>query len=420
VAETYEMKVTPLVDAAEENAAATLRVVVTGGYLRGGYYSESSQFGVLEIVFEEGKTPSAKWIKIGVMTPRSNHSATFVPPRLAGTQFPEGYLLVFGGNVNGRATDSLEVLDLRTYKWTPVHAEGEAPGPRNSHTATLVEGALRNLSLQQSPRILILGGGNGDGTNGGPPRGGQDFSSAYWLHGLEGVEGLQFARASEGANGRGHTACLMAGTGTVLAFGGGRPPTKDMAAYLEGRPQPLENCAAASSSPQPRAFGGGCGLPDGTVLVYGGWHPRGGTFGDFWAAHAGASPTKFFAQLPEDVPQDATGSEDDMDQVDPRLRFLISRLSQGGGGGAQASQFSRLLWPSALPRRVADSDDDEDVDEEDDEPQLADSSADEAQLPAEEGEDFAADLEADFEEQAEEAEEERGGEQEENESSPDA
>jgi len=370
--EIYEMKVTPLVDGAEERPAAgrgRLRVVVTGGYLHGGYHGESKYYGVLEVAMEGDAPPTARWVKTGQMTPRSNHSATFVPPRLAGAQFPAGYLLVFGGNVNGCCVDSLELLDLETYAWTPVIAEGEGPRPRNSHTATLVEGALLNPSLKQQPGILILGGGNGDDSNGGPPRGGTDFSSAYWLHGLENASSLRFSQASAGANGRGHTACLMAGTGTVLAFGGGRPPTRAMAAYLEGQPQPLQESAAAGQAPSARAFGGGCGLPDGTVLVYGGWHPRGGTFGDFWAAHAGATPTKFFAELPE-APEDQDVSDSDSMEVDPRLRLLISRLSQGRDRGMMQELLAERSMQSMRMRmtgHLADSDEEEDdSDEEED------------------------------------------------------
>lgn len=412
--ELYEMKVTPLVDDIEgPSVGGHVRVVVTGGYLHGGYHTESGHFGVLEVFMEASEAPSAKWIKTGRMTPRSNHSATFVPPRLAGAQFPDGYLLVFGGNTNGRCDDSLAILDLQSFEWTEVFAEGERPGPRNSHTATLVEGVHRNPSVKQRPGILILGGGNGDSTNGGPPRGGEDFSTAYWLHGLENASGLRFTEASAGANGRGHTACLMAGTGTVLAFGGGRPPTRDMAAYLEGKPQPLENRATAGNTPSARAFGGGCGLPDGTVLVYGGWHPRGGTFGDFWAAHAGAAQTKFFAQLPEPEVEEGRGNADESGEVDPRLNFFIDRLVQGGHRGIRAMQLQRVLAErsAGFAQHSSGSDDEEahtdevDSDSEDSE---GDGGSSEVHGLAEGSEGFVAELEADLDEDEEGEEEEEG------------
>eukprot|EP00747_Dinoflagellata_sp_TGD_P037989 gnl/TRDRNA2_/TRDRNA2_139412_c1_seq1.p1 gnl/TRDRNA2_/TRDRNA2_139412_c1~~gnl/TRDRNA2_/TRDRNA2_139412_c1_seq1.p1 ORF type:complete len:139 (-),score=13.01 gnl/TRDRNA2_/TRDRNA2_139412_c1_seq1:171-545(-) len=45
--------------------------------------------------------------------------------------------------------------------------------------------------------------------------------------------------------------------------------------------------------PSPRILGGGCALPDGTLLLYGGWNPALGTYGDMWAAHVEGYITPF-------------------------------------------------------------------------------------------------------------------------------
>ncbi|CAE8697163.1 unnamed protein product, partial [Polarella glacialis] len=53
------------------------------------------------------------------------------------------------------------------------------------------------------------------------------------------------------------------------------------------------------TEPPPRAFGGGCALSGGVLLIYGGWHPRGGTYSDVWAASLDdAGRSSFFSQLP--------------------------------------------------------------------------------------------------------------------------
>ncbi|CAE8591750.1 unnamed protein product, partial [Polarella glacialis] len=85
---SYEAKLTVLEEdedstSATSSGAASFRAVVSGGYLHGGYDQESSAFGVLEISFSATGAVSAKWTQVGQMTPRSNHSATFIPPRAA-------------------------------------------------------------------------------------------------------------------------------------------------------------------------------------------------------------------------------------------------------------------------------------------------------------------------------------------------
>ena len=63
----------------------------------------------------------ARWLKTGEMMPRSNHSATYVPPKVAGCTFPSGYVLAFGGNTNGSVSSSLDLLDLSSLTWVEKH-----------------------------------------------------------------------------------------------------------------------------------------------------------------------------------------------------------------------------------------------------------------------------------------------------------
>lgn len=304
---SYEMKVTVLED---ERAAAgsfhsptsgasscPVRVAVTGGYRMGGYHGELGQYGILEISFSEDSPPVGRWASIGPMTPRSNHTATFVPPGSARAgMYPHGMLLVFGGNVRGQVVNSIDVLDLESMAWSLGHpSEGPAPTPRNSHTATLVATA-------RGDRILVTGGGTGDGTNGGPPRGGEDVRDAFWLD----PSNFRWALArGVSARGRGHVAFRL-GT-TVVTYGGGNVPTAGASSVANGGRRVVDrvevrSSMAGGSLPQPRSFGGACSLPDGTLMMYGGWHPLLGTFSDVWVGHIDGATTGFCASLPRSRP----------------------------------------------------------------------------------------------------------------------
>lgn len=304
---SYEMKVTVLDDErsamgsfASPSCNASLspvRVAITGGYRMGGYHGELGQYSILEISFPEGSLPTGRWAAIGPMTPRSNHTATFVPPESARAgMYPHGMLLVFGGNVRGQVVNSIDVLDLESMAWTVGHpSEGPAPSPRNSHTATLVATA-------RGDQILVAGGGTGDGTNGGPPRGGEDMDDAFWLDPSnfrwEHAQGVV-------ARGRGHNAFRL-GT-TVVLQGGGYVPTAMASSVSNGGRRVVDQVEVlsnmtAGSLPQPRAFGGACTLPDGTLVMYGGWHPLLGTFSDVWVGHVDGVPSGFCAGLPRSRP----------------------------------------------------------------------------------------------------------------------
>jgi len=393
-------------------------VAVTGGYLYGGYGQECSRFGVFEIRFPADGPPKAAWVKVGdMLESRSNHSATFVPPRIAGPAYPKGYLLAFGGNSRGRVNASVDILDLEGFTWTREYIasvdEAARPLARNSHSATL----LPHGGPSCGPAILVVGGGNGDGTNGGPPRGGRDVRDGWWLTGLQQDEQLQWTRAAEwsdqptsiGHAGRGHVACRLGRTGTVLAFSGGKPPDPHCVAFIDGRPRAV-TLASGSSSPMARAFGGGCSLPDGTVLIYGGWHLNGRTFSDVWAGYAGDKATDFVARLPAST-ENVQNDEEDDDEMDRRFLPLLARL--GGGSQAELRQLLGIMRGQPFIRlrdgaddsgneEASEDEDDEDDGGDDDRPQdIGEESED---MPA--VGDYAREAAEDFEEEEEEEEEE--------------
>lgn len=347
-------------DVAEQNVEEhVVRVLVTGGYKYGGYHGESDRYGVLKIHMLPGAMPQAAWEHSGQMPCKlSNHSATFVPARVAGPSFPDGYLLIFGGNDDGDVTNGLHVLDIATFKWVDIFVQpgSPEPSPRNSHSATLLQVPFLGDA------ILVVGGGTGCSGNGGPPRGGRDLTDSWWLSGLTGAGPFRWTRAPQGdgnpiAAGRGHVACRLDGTGTVLTVGGGLPPRNMCVAFdlakggltFGGESHVAESVTAAS--PQPRAFGGGCSLPGGSVLIYGGWHPAMGTFGDLWLGHADGAETQLFKDLPETTQASQHREED----------YEI-------GGLRELLMMNPGIYARSLPRDWQDviqddSDDDDDDDE---------------------------------------------------------
>lgn len=307
------MKVTLL-----DDDATTLQIAVTGGYHRPGYHQEIGIICTLELILApdvdsatslaigttamptdgsserapaEFALPTAKCTYCGPMTARANHTATYVPGHRAGPRYRSGYLLLFGGNVGGRVVNTIDILDLEDMTWEYSKVTtGELPCPRNSHSALL-------LPTPSGDEILIMGGGTGDDTNGGPPRGGCDLHSCFWLH----PESFSWRHEPEAGGtflGRGHLAVNLSGTAVVIS--GGRFLRLRMSAFrAEPSPSGWEVEAAQSdlSLPLPRILGGGCSLPDGTILIYAGWHPVMGTFADLWAAHVDGVVSPFCEAL---------------------------------------------------------------------------------------------------------------------------
>merc|ERR1712032_252110 len=97
--------------------------------------------------------------------------------------------------------------------------------------------------------------------------------------------------------GRGHTSVKMSGTAVII--GGGRLPRSQATAFAcDECPTSWQvDVVPSSQVPPPRILGGGCALADGTLLMYGGWHPFLGTFEDVWAAHVDGCITPFCGPL---------------------------------------------------------------------------------------------------------------------------
>eukprot|EP00930_Biecheleria_cincta_P027071 TRINITY_DN19020_c0_g1_i1.p1 TRINITY_DN19020_c0_g1~~TRINITY_DN19020_c0_g1_i1.p1 ORF type:complete len:299 (+),score=50.13 TRINITY_DN19020_c0_g1_i1:267-1163(+) len=267
------------------------------------------------------------------------------------------------------------MLDLATLKWCACDASlpdpVAKPSPRNSHSATLLQVPFLGDA------VLIVGGGTGCESNGGPPRGGRDLTDSWWLSGLESGGPFKWTRAPNDAGrpvaaGRGHVACRLDGTGTILTVGGGLPPRNMCVAFdaAKGGLAYGGDCHVVEmerqAAPYPRAFGGGCALPGGSVLIYGGWHPRFGTFRDVWIGHVGSAETELFKQVPEiavqeTLPQDddiwqAENEEDDSDDLDEDEEEEIDAGAVSDEEGGQRIAFEDIV---ALTEEMETSDEDE-------------------------------------------------------------
>ena len=329
---------------------------------------------------------TARWVRTGTMDKaRANHSATYVPPGVAGSLYPKGYIVIMGGCVDGANSDSVSLVDLSNFHWSEVAVQGHGPRAQNSHTATLIV----NPGGNSESGILLLGGGTGDGNNGGPPRGGQDCAGAYWLTGLGGkkaekykeheagndmdgfesnFEGVQFRWSqvsSEVLGGRGHVAMRLSGTSTVVRVGGGKRPSAPLGqaasavdCHSHFGSRNLQLSSTSNAQPVPRAFGGGCALPDGLILVYGGWHPSQGTWSDIWAGcfdEVGRTST-FFQQLPVGQPVEPESSDeeapgDELFHVN-RIREVQRLLSRLEGFGPMEHDEARILGEHEDPEAL--------------------------------------------------------------------
>lgn len=259
----------------------------------GGYRNESPFSGILQLAFSrtaenESRFVKATWLSTFRMTPRSNHTATYVPAHVCGPPYDKGFLMVFGGNVHGQVSNTLDILDLATMEWQfDAPTCGHRPSPRNSHSATLV-------STVMGYRVVVAGGGTGDGTNGGPPRGGADHNDVFLFDPINWSWEVEHGAHAQG---RGH--CAFRLMDSVLTVSGGRVPSSRSVALVcsrEGfKAKDVNYCGRRH--PDPVAFGGGCATTDGTLIMYGGWHPFYGTSGDFWVGHVSGCLTDTCAEL---------------------------------------------------------------------------------------------------------------------------
>lgn len=303
-------------------ASNALRVLLTGGYLFNGHHGESNRYGILEIQIDEGGGVQARWINSGEMPARANHSATFVPPSAAGGNFPKGYVLLLGGIQAHCTTESADILDLSTFeilRGTDLRHHGWSA--RNSHSATLIR------QEDGTPAIEVLGGGTGDGRNGNSPRGGRDCDEVFLIRGLENAELQMLLAPGTGPSvGRGHIACRLPCTNTILAVGGGYPASVRAVAYIDGCPHLPD--PVGDYGPAPRTGGCGCVLPDGTILVFGGHdHFERTRDASVWAARVDEGQSSFFDRLDVHSHQDMLRGQSDDSSGDSSLNRMQPDLA---------------------------------------------------------------------------------------------
>jgi len=224
--------------------------------------------------------------------PRASHTSTYVPPSIAGSSYPRGYLLLVGGMQLGHATSDVELLDLETLAWqniSPVVLDA-SPSKRACHSATLLHRHGRHAA------IMIVGGaacGRGGSS--------QDLRDAFWLDGLKNADlfwtvacSAHIPCAGIRCTDRGHVACRISGTNSMLLLCGGRTGT----AFVDGCPRAVN--VVGQTVPEIRLYSGACGLQDGTVLMYGGQGSDDCVFDDVWVAHTGYK-TEFFLQVQREL-----------------------------------------------------------------------------------------------------------------------
>lgn len=252
-------------------------VVVVGGFRRGGYQDESHEWAVATLS-DDGvawRLPERAEASRSHPKARGGHSATYIPAEVIQSHdYASGILLVFGGNINGEPTNSVDILDLHTWEWsTDVPLEGERPQPRNSHSATL-------LGSVESARLVVVGGGDGSDV----PRAGSDFSDVAILN----LRDMRWEAASPLpaglAVGRAHVAISLGEA--VITFGGGRLPSSLLSMISATATSTSGRNLPAEPRPDAVAFHGATsllplGLP--MLVAFGGWHPREGTSGALWA-----------------------------------------------------------------------------------------------------------------------------------------
>ena len=126
------------------------------------------------------------------------------------------------------------------------------------------------------------------------------------------------------------------------------------------------------SHPSPRAFGGGCALPNGMLMVYGGWNPRQGTYNCFWAACVDevGSKTDFFQKLAE-APQEPEVENDDSDEDSMFSIPMMLRMAQmahldHGRVGLQRQNFGTGGYPGFFEGAEEEDEEHEELEELDD------------------------------------------------------
>ena len=109
------------------------RVFLVGGADPSGPFCDTYVLNVDSCSWEKVECPGLK--------PRYEHSAFTFPSQ------PDR-IFVFGGADMDRNMNDVQVLDVKTYLWSPVQVSGSPPSPRTHHTAACV-----------GDKLLVYGGG---------------------------------------------------------------------------------------------------------------------------------------------------------------------------------------------------------------------------------------------------------------------
>jgi len=322
--------------------------VVLGGFQRGGYAQESQHWRIGTVSNDgiEWSLPTCAKEALSFPMPRGGHSATYVPAEFCSEEFPSGFLFVFGGNIEGTATNTVDILNLATWQWAqchPVDGYYGQPVPRNSHSATL-------LVSGTEASVVIVGGCDGEDV----PREGNDFRDVAIFNPRDMSWEVPGAQLHMGAAvGRAHTAVAVGQE--IVVFGGGRMPTPDVSVLSVTTDHASARTLPARQGPSGVAFHGAVslwqlGLP--ILLTFGGWHPQMGNSGVIWACKldsgANASEDERFDQVlstavgedPEDEEVDDMGLGEQLVRLpngmlipaSVLMRMLQARMMEGGGG----------------------------------------------------------------------------------------
>lgn len=339
--------------ASRGSTAVTVRpgasLIMAFGGAQGGYRSEHNDWAIGVLSEGDGETPASilwgrpRTVKSVGGTPedfrptnRGAHTATFVPARLAGGEYPEGCVVVVGGHTDDCSTSlaSIEVLRLHNWTWRPVPVEpSSGPSPRHGHSTSLVE-------VNGKGYLIVLGGGTGNilsfGTRERENSDGAVFDLTTWSW----LGGFRVECGASVVPGRHHTASRGLNN-QIYVFGGGARPGNRVC-VLEGA-----ECVAAAGTPRyvhlrevplvaeqerppsrptgRKMHGAACLMPFAPLLVvFGGWE-TGAHFDDLWtfALGAGARQLEAFATLSQGSASAAAEAssepEDDEDDDEDEL-----------------------------------------------------------------------------------------------------
>jgi len=281
-----------------------VRIVISGGILSGSASQQSRrcpEWTLLE-VGAASSGPWAKFVAAGTLKrARCGHSASYIPPRLAGATHPQGCVVMFGGEAVSGWWESAELLSLDTLtselvELTQPSGSGSCESGiacRAGHSAVLLESS--SSPQDEDAQIFLCGGSQA----GKPQRNlsedsvlqqqvhpGQRLLTSHWLRGLQ-AGPLRLEPIDEqppfNASDRLLATCRLLETSTVLIL---VAEQASIAAYTFRQGQFRKVQCVPPAVDAFRCQGQACcSHPDGTVLFYDGE--------GMWAAHAGSKPAFF-------------------------------------------------------------------------------------------------------------------------------